>query len=144
MPQVSFSYADRSLSFPSKKRLKAFIPFIFSTEGKLLQSLQYVFCSDHFLLDINRQFLQHDDFTDIITFNLSTGPAVVGEIYISIDRVKENASMLSIPFQNEILRVVCHGALHLCGYKDKKKSEIELIRNLETDYMRLYDQSLAS
>ena len=123
--------------------LKAFIAAIFPMEDKTLHSLQYVFCSDEFLLDINRRFLKHDDFTDIITFDLSVGTGVIGEIYISVDRVKDNAALFSLPFEDEILRVIFHGALHLCGYKDKKKSEIELIRNRESHYMRLYYQSIS-
>lgn len=145
MPQVSFSYADRALKYTQKKKtLKAFIPSIFAKEGKSLHRLQYVFCSDQFLLDINQRFLQHNDFTDIITFDLSAGTGVTGEIYISVDRVKDNANLFSLSFQDELLRVVFHGALHLCGYKDKKKSEIELIRNRESHYMRLYKQSIPS
>ena len=143
MPQVSFSYADKLLHYPYKKRLKAFIPILFSSEGKTLDSLQYVFCSDEYLLNINKQFLQHNYFTDIITFDLSEDTAINGEIYISLDRVKSNAVELSQSFRDELLRVVFHGALHLCGYRDKKKREIEQMRNREDYYLRLYNQSIS-
>jgi probable rRNA maturation factor len=103
--------------------------------------VNYIFCSDHYLLQINKQFLQHDYFTDIITFDLSVTDVIEAEIYISVDRVRDNASTLKVSFEDEILRVIIHGALHLCGYKDKKKSEIEKMRNREGHYMRLYKQS---
>lgn len=141
MSKVSFSYADKQLSYPYKKALKAFIVILFEQEQKELSQLNYIFCSDEYLLQINRDFLQHDYYTDIITFDLSESKAIVGEIYISIDRVKENALMLSHPFEQELLRVVFHGALHLCGYKDKKKSEINEMRNREEHHMRLYKQT---
>ena len=144
MSAVSFSYADRQLRYPNKRALKAFIPSIFSGEHKALKSLHYIFCSDDYLLQINQQFLQHDYFTDIITFDLSVSEQVTGEVYISLDRVKDNASKLAISFEDELLRVIFHGALHLCGYKDKKKSEISNMRNQESVYIRLYKQSAAS
>ena len=132
MSTVLFSYADVRATFSHKAQLKCFIPEIFKMENILLEKLQYVFCSDQYLLRINKQFLQHDNLTDIITFDLSeslsTNVGCIGEIYISVNRVKENAKDLGIVFQEEIQRVIFHGALHLCGYKDKKKSEIEKIR----------------
>lgn len=142
MALVSFSYADRRLTYSFKKALKAFIPLIFLTEHKALKSLRYIFCSDEYLLGINRQFLQHDYFTDIITFDLSEGEQTVGEVYISLDSIKDNSKALAIAFEEELLRVVFHGALHLCGYKDKKKSEIVRMRHRETHYIRLYQQRL--
>ncbi len=135
-----FSKADVSFSFPEKKRLKAFLNEIFVKEKKTLIKLHYVFCSDEYLLEINLKFLNHHFYTDIITFNLSETHSIEGEIYISIDRVKENALNLDQPFQIEMLRVIFHGALHLCGYKDKKKSEIVEMRKMEDVYLRLYNK----
>lgn len=143
MSTVSFSYADKQLNYRHKKALRAFIPTVFSSEHKLLKSLRYIFCSDEYLIQINQQFLQHDYFTDIITFDLSEGEQITGEVYISLDRVKDNARELIVSFEDELLRVIFHGALHLCGYKDKKKSEINDMRNRETVYIRLYKQSIA-
>lgn len=142
MPTVSFSYAAKPFAYPHKKALKKFIDFIFVSKGKSLQSVRYIFCTDDYLLNINRQFLQHDYFTDIITFNLSENNNLIGEIYISIDRVRDNAGTLNLSFENELIRVVFHGALHLCGYKDKTKSEIKQMRNQEAYYIRLYMQSI--
>ena len=139
MNNVAFLSADRKLSIPGKIKLKQFVSALFTREGKVLDALNYIFCSDAYLLEINRTFLNHDDYTDIITFDLSESrKAITGEVYISIDRVKENAKELNIPFIEETRRVIFHGALHLCGYKDKKKSEITLMRNKEEEYLRLY------
>jgi probable rRNA maturation factor len=143
--KVFFSNADKVLRYPHKRAIKFFVEHLFQNEKKPLQRLDYVFCSDDYLIGINRRFLQHDYYTDIITFDLSAGTNVtMGEIYISLDRVKDNATELKVPFVRELERVVFHGALHLCGYKDKKKSEIANMRNLENHYMRLYEQTLTS
>ncbi|WP_315819080.1 rRNA maturation RNase YbeY [Paraflavitalea speifideaquila] len=95
-------------------------------------------------MEINRQYLQHDYFTDIITFNLSSHPApVIGEIYISIDRVRDNAQQFSTTFRDELHRVIFHGALHLCGYKDKTAKEEKLMRAKEDEYLTRYKRVLA-
>lgn len=124
-----------------RRPLKLFINRLFKKEGKVLQSLNIIFCSDEYLLEINRLHLQHNFYTDIITFDLSEKNAlsIVGELYISIDRVKENASSLSINFSTELLRVIFHGALHLCGFKDKTKTHIKKMRHKEEEYLRLYN-----
>jgi probable rRNA maturation factor len=140
MPKVTFTNADVGFRLTGKKVLAAFVENLFAAEGKKLKSLDYIFCSDEYLLEINKQFLSHDYFTDIITFDLSDRavPGISGEVYISVDRVVENASLQRTTKQNELLRVVLHGALHLCGYKDKKKSEITIMREKEDDYLRLF------
>lgn len=139
---VIFSYADRTLTIKKKTVLKRFIKNIFESEQKELDNLTYVFCSDEFLLDINRRFLQHNFYTDIITFDLSekNSKKISGEIYLSIDRVKDNAKTMNISFETEMQRVIFHGALHLCGFGDKKKSEIAIMREREDHYIRLYSQ----
>lgn len=136
MKKVSFQYADRKLNLAQKTTVQGFVETLFKKEKTKLAQVQYVFCSDAFLLNINRDFLQHDNYTDIITFGLSEpGEPVVAEIYISTDRVKENAAQLGHSFREEMLRVIFHGALHLCGYKDKKKAEIALMREKENFYL---------
>jgi rRNA maturation RNase YbeY len=145
LAKVSFSYADRKLTYPQKNHLKAFVVTIFEQENRHLSELTYVFCSDEYLLQINKDFLQHDYYTDIITFDLSVSKEEIsGEIYLSLDRVKDNALALGVGYQQELLRVIFHGALHLCGYKDKKKSEITEMRNREERYIRLYEQMLSN
>lgn len=123
-----------------RKRLKSFIKEIFINEGKTLDSLDVIFCSDKYLLDINQQFLNHDFYTDIITFDLSesNSNSIIAELYISIERVKENAISLKTNFVIELHRVIFHGTLHLCGYKDKVQNEILTMRKKEDEYINLY------
>jgi rRNA maturation RNase YbeY len=136
MQKVTFHWQDRRFAFKQTKKLKSFIESIFETEGKHLDCLSYIFCSDKFLLNINKQYLQHDDYTDIITFDLSeTKKEIIGEIYISVDRVKENAAKFETSQAQEMNRVLFHGALHLCGYRDKKTTEIKQIRSKEDYYL---------
>jgi len=135
--QVLFNYADiQPPKFP-KTRLKNFIASLFVRENRRLQQLQYVFCSDEYLLGINRQFLDHDYYTDIITFDLSNDTTLPteGEVYISIERVKDNAKIHKVSFKEELLRVIFHGALHLCGYLDKSDADIILMREKENYYI---------
>jgi probable rRNA maturation factor len=142
---VSFSYADRRLALKNKSNIKLMIAQIFDEEGKDLADLSFVFCSDEYLLDINQRFLQHDYYTDIISFDL-TGPeskSISAEVYVSVDRVKENAILNGNTFFSEMLRVLFHGALHLCGYKDKRKSEIKAMRDREDHYLRLFGKRFA-
>lgn len=139
MQKITFSTGDRPFIFKQKVILKRFIETIFLKENKKLAVINYVFCTDNMLLEINRNFLQHDYYTDIITFGLSEkNQPVEAEIYISIDRVKENARDLNVPYQEEMRRVLFHGALHLCGFKDKSKAEIKLMRAKEDYYLGLY------
>lgn len=141
MAAVSFCSADRRLRLAGKTALKDFIFFIFKKEKIPLNSVSYIFCSDDFLLQMNRDFLQHDYYTDIITFCLSEkAEPIDAEVYISLDRVKDNAQNLKSGIRQEILRVIFHGALHLCGYNDKKKSEIVLMRAKEDQYLRLFEK----
>ncbi len=101
--------------------------------------LHYIFCNDTYLLAINRQFLNHDTLTDIITFDLSEEPGVVlGEIYISTERVAENAALFHTTYEHELHRVIFHGALHLCGFKDKTETEKRKIRSLEDKCLDTY------
>lgn len=139
MQRVSFHYADKAPSLKDRIRLKTFIKRVFEMEGCVLGGLSYIFCSDSYLLVINQQYLEHDDYTDIITFDLSSSPKeIVGEVYISIDRVKENAHELSVSFNTELHRVIFHGALHLCGYKDKSIKDASVMRFKEDKYLKLY------
>ena len=101
-------------------------------------SINYIFCTDKALLEINRQFLSHDFYTDIITFDLSDANEVQAEIYISVDRVKDNAKKLGVSFKSEMHRVVFHGVLHLCGYMDKSKQDKEDMRRMENLYLSKY------
>lgn len=135
---VCFFFETKGFSLENRQALKVCIEFLFKKERKALESLNYIFCTDERLLEINRQYLQHDYYTDIITFDLSDNPFTIGEIYISIDRVKDNAQSLGTSFKAELHRVIFHGALHLCGYGDKKKEEVVLMRKREDFWLSRY------
>lgn len=136
---VQFSAHEVKVGMKDRTRLKAFIEELFRREEQGLKNLQYVFCTDEYLLQLNEEFLNHDTYTDIVTFELSDDPEVTeGEIYISIDRVKENAANFEVTENYELHRVIFHGALHLCGYKDKSKKEEALMRQKEDEYLNLY------
>jgi probable rRNA maturation factor len=125
-------------SFVSKKQLKQFIKDLVSEEGKTLKDLSLVFTDDDYLLEVNKQYLNHDYFTDVITFDYSSFPEVSGDVMISLDRVKDNSLSLNLSFDQEFYRVVFHGVLHLCGYKDKSKEDALLMREKEDYYLDLF------
>ena len=116
---------------PSKKKLKLWLSSVAISEKKKIENLAYNFCSDEELLQINKGFLKHNTYTDIITFDYCEGDVIIGEIYISAERVTENAKKLKTVFEEELLRVIAHGLLHLCGYKDKKPEDIKKMRSAE-------------
>ena len=136
---VSFHEQTR-VSLQDRKKLKVFIHETFRLEEQQINLLDIIFCTDDYLKKINVNFLQHDYYTDIITFNLSeaASKAISGEIYISIDRVKENSLTHGVSFKNELHRIIFHGVLHLCGYKDKKSSDKSLMTEKENAYLDMY------
>jgi probable rRNA maturation factor len=139
MAAVSFFYNEVRFTLLHKKKLKSFLPTVFEKHRLKLMQLTYVFCTDAYLLTINKAFLKHDTYTDIITFNLSDKKHdLIGEVYISIDRVKENAQLLGSSFKEELHRVIFHGALHLCGHNDKSARQKATMRKLEDYYMTQY------
>lgn len=133
--KVYFFFEKKGFSLENRSVLKNFICSLFKKEKTALESINYIFCSDKKLLEINKTYLKHDFYTDIISFDLSPGPQKVAEIYISIDRVRENAKELGVSFKNELHRVIFHGALHICGYKDKNKKDRETMRAKENIYL---------
>ena len=141
---IFFNKADKGTSLANRILLKSFIEKQLRKEGIAIEALQYVFCSDDYLLNINKQFLNHDYYTDIISFDLSEEKGVlIGDIYISIDRVKENAKTHGNKYVHELLRVVFHGALHFCGYKDKKPADAKLMRSMEDKWLKAYLKTIA-
>jgi probable rRNA maturation factor len=136
MRKIRIDYADFSMRISQRSALKQVILEIFQDHSKELERLQYVLCSDEYLLNINKEFLDHDTYTDIITFTLSDpGEAIAGEVYISLERVQENAAQLSLPVQTELRRVFIHGALHLCGYLDKSAAAKRVMTKREDFYL---------
>ncbi len=143
--KVYFFCQSITITLKNRNALKLFIERLFKKEGKKLQVINFVFCSDERLLEMNQEYLNHDYYTDIISFDLSEDKTtVVGDIYISYERVKENAKNLNTTLMNELHRVIFHGALHLCGYKDKTKSDIAQMRGKEEEYLSLYSKSIRS
>ena len=137
-PKVYFFYQNVKVVLENRTGLKKIIESIFRKEGKSLGSLNYVFVSDKALLEINKQYLKHDFYTDIITFDLSESDIVTAEIYISVDRVRDNAKGLGVSMKSELHRVIFHGTLHLCGYRDKSKAEMDEMREKEDFYIQNY------
>lgn len=133
---VSFSNDNISFNLRRKSELKAWIQFVIEKEKHVLGNLNYVFTSDDSLLKINIDYLKHNTYTDIITFNYNEGKKVNGDIFISVDRVKENANKFVVSFEEELHRVIIHGVLHLCGYKDKSKADSDLMRKKENLSLR--------
>ena len=142
--KVCFFFQKVKPSLAGRSGLKKFILHVFKKEGKNLESLNYIFCTDKALLEINQKYLNHDFYTDIITFDLSENKDVRAEIYISVDRVRENALQLGDSFRSELHRVIFHGILHLCGYNDKNKAERKKIRIKEDYYLNKYNLSISS
>ena len=142
MTMVSFHKADIQFRLFEPKKIKTHIIRLFNEEGKTLTKIDFIFCSDEYLLQINKDFLQHDYYTDIITFGLSQQPdEIIGEVYVSIDRVRDNAVQHNTTFKQELLRVIFHGCLHLCGYGDKKKREITIMREKEDENLRKFEET---
>lgn len=139
MQKVHFYNIDRRPTLKERRRLKLFIENLFIQKKMRLGSLVYIFCSDKHLLGINNEFLKHDFYTDVITFDLSSIiTEIKGEVYISADRIKDNAKKEGVSFREELHRVIFHGALHLCGYNDKKKEDALIMRSMENKYLQLY------
>jgi probable rRNA maturation factor len=136
---IFFHFLTKEFSLKNRTSLKSFISLLLEKEGRKVGTINYIFCTDDYLLELNKSYLKHFTLTDIITFELSApNEPVLSDIYISINRVKENAKTFQIPFKKELHRVIFHGALHLSGYKDKKTSEKKLMREKENFYLDSY------
>lgn len=117
---------------------KAWLEDIILSEDKKLGEINYIFCDDEYLLKVNQDYLQHDYYTDIITFDYVKGKTISGEIFVSLQRISDNASALSKEYEEELRRVLAHGILHLSGYKDKTEEEEQLMRSKEDFYLARY------
>lgn len=136
--RISYHFLKK-ITLLERKKLKAFLGYLSKKEGYIIESLNIIFCSDDYLLQINNTHLKHNYYTDIITFDLSETPkCIIGEIYISVDRVKENSVLLAQTLTTELHRVVFHGLLHLCGYKDKKPTDKAQMTAKENYYLKKY------
>lgn len=136
MPQIYFIEEDISYKLKNKKQVKQWIKDTILAEGFKLNELTYIFCSDNYLLQINQQYLDHDTYTDIITFdNADKDKVITGDIFISIDRIRENAARFNQLVVDELHRVIIHGVLHLLGYKDKTPEDNKKMTQKEDQYL---------
>ena len=137
---IVFFSEDIHFKVSKPRSIKVWLNSVALAEGFSVNQLNYIFCSDQYLLNINQQYLQHDYFTDIITFDNSDEDttAIVGDIFVSIERVLDNAHALQVDFKTELLRVLVHGVLHLCGYDDTTETSKSEMRAKEDFYIKLY------
>ena len=131
---ISFNY-QTDFSLVDEDKLANWIGLVVSAEGYSIREVNYIFCTDQELLRLNQQFLKHDTFTDVIGFDYSVGKQLQGDIYISIERVSENAKEFDTGFEEELRRVMVHGILHFCGYKDKGIEQQELMKAKENKHL---------
>jgi probable rRNA maturation factor len=138
MPKSVIHYFTEDISFNLKQKtiIKNWLKETITAEGYVLQELNFIFCSDAYLLDMNQQYLNHDTYTDVITFdNSEVLKTIIGDVFISIDRIRENAAAFSRDFHDELCRVMVHGTLHLLGYTDKTKTSKSQMTLKEDQYL---------
>jgi len=134
---ISFNYESEFI-LTNEDLFSNWIKGVITSESYVLGEVNYIFCDDDYLHKINLEFLKHDTLTDIITFDNTVGKTIYSDIFISIERVKDNAKDFKVTFEEELKRVIIHGVLHLCGYKDKSVSEASLMRSKENEKIKLF------
>jgi probable rRNA maturation factor len=132
---IDFTFEQINTFELDKNLIANWLSNVALSENKNIETISVIFCSDDYLLSVNKEYLNHDYYTDIITFDYSVDTEISGDLFISIDRVKENATEFNVPFLNELHRVLVHGVLHLCGYGDKSPDEETLMRSKEDFYL---------
>lgn len=143
MSQVQFFSADKKVNLINRKLFKISLLKIFKAERKKVRVLSIIFCSDNFLLEINQRHLNHDYYTDVITFEFYNQQNFLsGEVYISVERIKENAKVFLSSYQIELRRVIIHGVLHLCGFNDKTTKQRKLMRIKEDYYLEKFSREI--
>ncbi|MGV3527969.1 MAG: rRNA maturation RNase YbeY [Flavisolibacter sp.] len=140
--KISFHYTDQKFSFRRRNLVRSTVERLIRAEGQKVGEIHYIFCSDEYLLQLNQTHLKHDTLTDIITFQYNEPrEPIVSDIYISVERVRENATTFAVSFSDELLRVIFHGALHLVGYKDKTSVQKSEMRQMEDRYLQVFKSS---
>jgi len=137
LSKINF-YSENEFILENESHYSSWIENVIASEDKAMEEISYIFCDDEYLLKINIDYLDHDTYTDIITFDYSVGKILQGEIYISTERVLENSKDFGVKFEEELRRVLVHGVLHLSGYKDKTEEEAILMRSKEEAKMKLF------
>lgn len=137
-PEIRFFTEEIEFSLPHPRKTSRWVKLVADAENASVGALNFIFCNDAYLHDINVRFLKHDTYTDIITFDSSTAPGdIAGDVFISVDRVRENAAKFNVPFDEELHRVIVHGVLHLLGYSDKTVPQRAAMRKKEDAYLSL-------
>ena len=134
---IEFHY-ETNFQLQDESKFADWLGRVVTSEEGQISKLDFIFCTDEYLLAKNQQYLGHDTYTDIITFDYSEAKNVAGDVFISIDRLKENSDKYNVRFENELLRVMAHGLLHLFGYKDKSKQDKSIMRQKEEDKIKLF------
>ncbi len=134
---ISFNY-ENEFELSNEDQIATWISKVILSENKKEGEINYIFCDDDYLLNLNEQYLDHDTLTDIISFDYSVGNEIHGDIFISTERVLENAADFNVSFQEELQRVLVHGVLHYCGYKDKSEADEQLMRNKEDEKIKMF------
>jgi len=134
---ISFNY-ENEFELQNEDQIATWISAVILSENKNEGDINYIFCDDEYLLNLNEQYLDHDTLTDIISFDYSVGNELHGDIFISVERVRENAQDFSVPFDEELKRVLVHGVLHYCGYKDKSEEDEQLMRSKEDEKIKMF------
>ncbi len=139
MSKINFFTEEIAYQIKAKRKLRAWLTFCIKNEGFILEELNFILCSDDYLLRINQDFLEHDYYTDVITFDNSEAlKTILGDVFISLDRVKENARTFKSSTDEELRRIMVHGTLHLLGYKDTSKIDKKLMTQKENDYLEKF------
>jgi rRNA maturation RNase YbeY len=138
---ISFNY-ESDFILDQEEYFATWIETIITSEDKVVGEIAYIFCNDDYLHAINMQYLNHDTLTDIISFDYTEGDIISGDIFISIERVKDNAIDFNVSFEEELKRVIAHGVLHYCGYKDKTNIDVALMRSKEEEKIKLFHVEL--
>lgn len=136
---ISYFFEDIDELSLQQSEIEKNIEKLIETEGKIPGDISYIFCSDDYLLEINKQYLNHDYYTDVITFDYCENGVISGDIFISVDTIKSNAQEYSVTFEKELQRVMIHGVLHLVGYKDKQDDDQKVMRSKEDEYLQLFE-----
>lgn len=139
MEKILFNAENIAMPQLDQSRLRRWIERVAEAHGKVVGPIAYIFCDDETILRVNREFLNHDYYTDIITFDYSRRQMISGDLYISLDTVASNAETLGQPYERELLRVIIHGILHLCGINDKGPGEREIMEQHEDQSLQLYE-----
>ena len=142
-PRISWQAQNVEMPELDRQRLALWLQKVTEEHNRILDGLGYIFCDDETILDVNRQFLSHDYYTDIITFDYCRGRMVRGDMYISLDTVVTNAETMGEPYARELLRVIVHGVLHLCGINDKGPGEREIMEAHENAALEMWDNMTA-